>query len=96
MGEKEEEKVKGKRKRPTQRSGVGLKALRRGLGVGGRKRKKKKKVEGQDQRIYIRRSIRQKLQRSLIGRYGCGIYCNHSRPKADSSIGIVIKGQLAG
>jgi hypothetical protein len=51
---------------------VGLKALRRGLGVGGRKRKKKKKVEGRHQRIYIRRSIRQKLQRNGIGRYGCG------------------------
>jgi len=31
-------------KRPTQRSGVGLKALIRGLGVGGRKRKQKQKV----------------------------------------------------
>jgi len=33
-------KIKQKRKsRPTQRSGMGLKALRRGLGVGGRKGK---------------------------------------------------------
>jgi hypothetical protein len=38
-GRKErKKKAKEKRKRPTQRSGMGLKALRRGLGVGGRKR----------------------------------------------------------
>jgi hypothetical protein len=41
LGEEKEckrKKAKEKRKRPTQRSGMGLKALRRGLGVGGRKR----------------------------------------------------------
>ena len=54
--------IKGKR--PTHRSGVGLKALGRGLGVGGRervkeKRKQKKKEPGEHRRIYNRRSIKQ-------------------------------------
>ena len=35
-------------------------------------------------------------QRSGLRKCECGMYCNHSRPKADSSIGMVIKGQLAG
>jgi hypothetical protein len=43
----------------------GLEGIEKRVGSWG---KKKKKVEGRHQRIYIRRSIRQKLQRSLIGR----------------------------
>jgi hypothetical protein len=34
--------MKSKKKQPTQRSGVGLKALTRGVGIGGIKRKKQK------------------------------------------------------
>ncbi len=50
-------KAKEKRKRPTQRSGMGLKALRRGLGVG---KKVKVKVKAKKERVDMGESGREK------------------------------------
>ena len=60
MGEKEKVKKKTKEKqgRPTQRSGMGLKALRRGLGVGGSKNNKKEsKREKAKEKVFIQEQV---------------------------------------